>query len=406
MMLRVPALLLLIPVATLLAGCSRDPVELRLIAPQLAFDQQIVSVLQEALEDSPHFRLALVPHSEQGKSTLDLLEAGVADMALVPNNEAYRSGVETVIPLYPTVLHIAHRKDVEPTNTADLLAGKTVFAGPPGSPSRIMLEQTAARLGVSTDSIRFVESATSRPDVIVLFAPVKPGLMDDLPDYRLFSLGTVEQLGRGSKVESVSLLHPQFQPFILPEGTYQGATDKAVVTVAVDKLLVARSDLSPTMVHDLISEILRLRPALSAAYPGVFRQLTGDFDASNSTFVVHPGAQAYIERDAPSIYERYSGVAEVVVTLLIGVISGSYAIARIYRIRRKNHIDSFYGRAIAIRRSFLANRDAAARASAVEEIRALQDEAFELLASEKLSADDSFRIFMTLSNDIIADLRS
>lgn len=77
-------------------------------------------MLQQALGGSPRFSLALVPHPDPGTSNLGLLEAGVADLALAPNNEAYRSGVETDIPLYPAVLHIAYRKDVEPKNVADL----------------------------------------------------------------------------------------------------------------------------------------------------------------------------------------------------------------------------------------------------------------------------------------------
>ncbi len=42
--------------------------------------------------------------------------------------------------------------------------------------------------------------------------------------------------------------------------------------------------------------------------------------------------------------------------------------------------------------------------SAVQALKALQDEAYDLMINERLSADESFRIFITLSNDIIADL--
>jgi hypothetical protein len=34
----------------------------------------------------------------------------------------------------------------------------------------------------------------------------------------------------------------------------------------------------------------------------------------------------------------------------------------------------------------------------------LQDRAYDMLIHEKLAADESFRIFITLSNDIIAEL--
>jgi hypothetical protein len=34
----------------------------------------------------------------------------------------------------------------------------------------------------------------------------------------------------------------------------------------------------------------------------------------------------------------------------------------------------------------------------------MQDKAFELLVDEKLAADESFRIFVTLSNDVLQEL--
>jgi hypothetical protein len=159
------------------------------------------------------------------------------------------------------------------------------------------------------------------------------------------------------------------------------------------------------VVYDLISEIRRLQPALAATRPFLFRELSAEFDASGSTFVLHPGAQAFTERDAPTFYERYSGVAEVLVTLVIGLISGTYAVVQIYNRRRKNRIDGFYTDVMTIRDSINDRSSANERAAAVERVRGLQNKAFDMLIREKLAADESFRIFVTLSNDIIAQLK-
>jgi len=50
--------------------------------------------------------------------------------------------------------------------------------------------------------------------------------------------------------------------------------------------------------------------------------------------------------------------------------------------------------------------DNAALQQAAAKLRALQDEAFELLVDEKLAADESFRIFITLSNDVIEQINT
>jgi hypothetical protein len=390
----------------LLAACTKPPVEFTLVEPREPFDKLIANELVRAFDGNSKFRLTLIPHPDMHESSLDALASGIGDLALVSNGEPFTRDVETVLPLYPTVLHIAYRDHLQPKTGSELLIDTTVYAGLPGSTSREMMEETAHRFGIPAAHVRFVESLELRPDVVVVFAPVIHGLMDDYRDYHLFSIGTVEQLGHGSRAEAVTLLKPQFKPFILPTDIYPDVVSTPIVTLAVDELLVARNDIPGTVVYDLISELLRLKPALAAVHPGLFHDLTGDFDAAGSTFVLHPGAQAYIERDAPTAYERYSGVAEVAVTLALSLVSGLYAAVKIFRIRRKNRIDTFYKRAIAIRRSVSDEAPPEARNSAIQEIRKLQEVAFDLLVDEKLAADESFRIFITLCSDIVSELRA
>jgi hypothetical protein len=225
--------------------------------------------------------------------------------------------------------------------------------------------------------------------------------MAEFEDYRLFSLGAPEDIGNGSVVDAAALLNPPLRPFVIPATIYGAANIGPVVTVAVDKILVVRNDIAASIVYDLIGEIHRSRPALSAARPGVFDHLGNDFDVSRSTFVLHPGAQDFLQREEPTIYERYSGVAEVFVTLLIALISAAFAIIRIVKIRRKNRIDEFYSAAIEIRNSITQSSTIDEITLAADQIRELQNTAFEQLVDEKLAADESFRIFITLSNDIL-----
>jgi hypothetical protein len=119
---------------------------------------------------------------------------------------------------------------------------------------------------------------------------------------------------------------------------------------------------------------------------------------------VHPGTQAYLQRSAPTIYERYSGVAELAVTLIVAIGSALIAATRIFRMRRKNRIDTFYSQTIALQRSVDDSSGADEIARVVQEVRALQNAAFDLLVDEKLAADESFRIFITLSNDALRQL--
>ena len=261
------------------------------------------------------------------------------------------------------------------------------------------------RTGLDDSDYRFISAESEIPDVVVVFAPISPQRVADFPSTLvLSSIGTPADIGTGGIIDASVLLNPHFRPFVIPVGTYGDATPEPIVTVAVDKILVARSDLDASAVYDLINDILRLRPALAARRPGLFQQLSEDFDASRSRFVLHAGTQAYLQRDAPTVYERYSGVAEVAVTVVIALFSATLAAYRIFQRRRKNRIDRFYSAAIEIRDSISADSGAAEREDAIRKIRALQNDAFDQLVHEKLAADESFRIFITLSHDVLRQL--
>ena len=396
--------ILLIFAVTVVLGCERAPTELRLITPKSPVDQEIATDFADLLGRQSAVRITLVPAPEGEETVLQALASGHGDIAIITNNMPFRSDIATVMPLYPTVLHVAYRKGRPADNPRDLIAGAKVFAGPPGTPSRLLFKKTTDRYGLSEEDFTFVETFEESPDVVVVFAPISPERMRDLPDYELRSMGDPADIGTGSVIDAATLLNPQFRPFVIPVGTYGTLTPTPILTLAVDRLLVARRDLDSTVVYDLITGLVRLRPALAALRPGLFEDISGEFDPSSSTFIIHPGAQAYAQRNAPTIYERYSGIAEVAVTILIALFSATFAGLRIYRMRRKNRIDTFYSDVIAIRKSIDETSTEEDRREKADEIRALQTTAFELLVDEKLAADESFRIFITLSNDVLQQL--
>ncbi len=398
------ALLIFVSLATLVA-CENVPHELTIISPAAEVDREIVQDLVELFENErvlSHLQLTDLPLS--GEQALAALESGDADLALISNGQNFRRDIATVMPLYPTVLHIARRRDfAEPEGPGDL-SDAAVFAGAEGSASRAMFERIAENIGLADDDYHYITNTGETPDIVVVFAPIAPERVAEFPDLRLISMGIPADIGNGSSVDAAVLLNPHFRPFVIPVGTYGESTPEAIVTVAVDKLLVARSDLDSSVVYDLISDILRIRPALAARRPGLFQRLTENFDASRSRFVLHAGTQDYLQRSEPTIYERYSGVAEVAVTLLIAVFSASLAGIRIFRMRRKNRIDRFYAAAIDIRNATNESDSEEKRDQAIAQIRQLQDDAFDKLVDEKLAADESFRIFTTLCNDILRQL--
>ena len=404
MLMRPVLLILLLFVLLTIASCAPDQEELRLVTPFAPIDRAIAEDLSALFDSNSATRLIVTGSSLSEEAALDAVASGIADIALVSNSLPFRDNIATVMPLYPTVLHIAYREGRDASSGTALLDGAKIYAGPAGSASRMVFDRIVNRIGLAASDYDYVADLTDHPDVVIIFAPISPDLFVDYPDFRLFSLGSPETIGMGTSIDAVVLLNPHFRLFIIPAGTYGKTTPESVVTIAVDKILVARSDLDSSVVYDLINDILRLRPALAAKRSGLFQQLSEDFDTSRSRFVLHAGTQAYLQRSAPTIYERYSGVAEVAVTLIIALFSLSLAGVRVFRMRRKNRIDRFYAATIALRKSARNATDINERKRLIAEIRRLQDEAFDLLVDEKLAADESFRIFITLSNDVLQQM--
>ena len=395
-----------------LAGCGEQGNTFRLLVPAQPFDREIAAELAEVFEQDSKHRIKLVPIPDGFAAALDVLESGHADLALASNAQPYRQGITTVMPFYPTVLHILYRRGRSADSMEELLQGATVNAGPSGSASRQLLTDVMDSLAIESSDVTFVDSPSALPDVNIVYLPISPGQIRGVLQqegvagaYTFLSFGSPEDVGSGGEIDRAILLNPRVSPFVIPVGTYGDLPQEPVLTLAVNKLLVSKPDMDSAVIYDLISEIRRLQPALAARRPFLFQELGAEFGASSSTFVLHPGAQAFTQRDEPTFYERYSGVAEVLVTLVIGLTSGAYAVIQIYNRRRKNRIDGFYANVMEIRDSVNERSSANQKAAAVDKVRKLQNEAFDMLINEKLAADDSFRIFVTLSNDIISQLK-
>ncbi len=394
-------LLLIILIALPLASCDNVSRELVLVRPEGRVDQEIVENMVELFGDKSAVKLKLTGDAMTGGDAMMEVAEGRADIALISNDQPFRDDIATVVPLYATVLHIVYPRDREPESFIDLMRNALVFAGQPGSASRRVFERLTSTVNLGDEGFRYETGTEAEVDLAAVFAPIAPDRLAEYPDVKLWSIGRPEDIGQGGPVDSIVLLNPHFRPFIIPVGTYGAAATDPVVTIAVDKLIIARADLDRSVVYDLINELSRMRPALATIHPGLFQDVSGEFDISRSRFVVHPGAQDYLQRSEPTFVERYSGVAEVLVTLMVAFVSAAFAGIRIFNRRRKNRIDRFYKAALDIRNTAMSSTDIEARQEAVRQLRQLQDEAFAQLVNEKLAADESFRIFITLTNDIV-----
>ena len=57
---------------------------------------------------------------------------GEADLGILEEPTGRVAGLTTVVPLYPSILHVLYRKDRRANSFAELIRGQQVYAGPVG----------------------------------------------------------------------------------------------------------------------------------------------------------------------------------------------------------------------------------------------------------------------------------
>jgi DNA-binding transcriptional LysR family regulator len=223
--------------ALVIAACDRDPTTLRVVMPLLPVEREISGDLADLLANSPSIRLGLTASPITEADAMEALVTGRADLALLSNSVPYRPGIAAVMPLYPTVLHVAYSGDGEASAGADLLRGAKVFAGSEGSASRLLFEAVVDHIGLGEDEFEY---ADTDPDVIVIFTPISRELVAGRPGFRLFSFGEPGDVGSGSTIDAAVMLNPHLRPFVIPARIYGEITPGPVLTLGVDQYVVAR----------------------------------------------------------------------------------------------------------------------------------------------------------------------
>jgi hypothetical protein len=367
--------------------------------------EAIADTLAALLHEVRGFELRLI-EGEGSVRNLDLLRRGEADLTIVENSVPFQRGIRTVVPLYPSVLHILHKKDESPQNFRELVLGKTLYVGARGGLSEWIVELIRRNADIPSEAFTVVDDVENSPDVVIVFAMLDPAFADEIADgYEFYSIDRVEDLGRGATVDGLSILFPHMKPFVIPRRFYGEGNPDPVITVSVDNFLVARADIPDVEIYDLTKTILEHKQELATVSRVVASAVTGNFDENALTFPLHPGTRKYLDRNEPGLLERYAELAGVSFAVFLASASGFLALAKWRKRRKKDRIDVYYVSVIEGRASGLRAESPPEVDAVVAKIRKLQDEAFGLLIDERLTADESFQIFVTLAQDAVEELR-
>lgn len=314
--------------------------------------------------------------------------------------------VRTLAPLYPRIVHLLHRAGQEPISVAEVIRGRKVYAGPPGSLSRGALVRIAADSGLDDSQFEILENpAPGEPDVYLFIG----GLLTDeqvrdLQDYRLFSFGDPSELGRGTAAEGAVLRYSNLKPFVIPKDFYPGLSDAPILTLSVRTIMIANSELPDTRAFFIAQALFENAQDIAAAYPLVNETLNPAFDPSSLNLPIHPGARAYIDRNEPSFIERYAETFAFGITAMAALASVIIWARRRRHRRQKDKLDVYYAKILGLRAEVEGDKSLDVLRAARKDLLDVQQEVFDLLIDERIEADTAFTVFLGLSNQVLSEL--
>ncbi len=397
--------LVYIVLAVLLFTSCQEKQKLRVIYTVDEPIGEIVKSFEAQMEKSLGYDVELII-GEGSHSNIDSLEAGTADITIVENSISYQSerGINAIVPFYPQVLHIFYLGDTAATTVEELFYGKKVFIGQPGTATFEFLMELFNILDVDTSKFTITQNIFENEVFCGFTDIVNEEYLAGLEGYRLFSFDNIAQFGRGSLAEAISLKFPQMKPFIIPQRTYGSLTEQAVVTIATDAVLVARGDLEEDLIYNITKTIFQHKERFTSISPLIYLDLKENFDRTRLNFPLHNGARIYLDRDEPTIFERYAELIGVVFSILVTLVSSGFYLSKWQAQRKKDRVDIFYQDIMDIKNELTGLSSTAQVAQRIKKLKESQNKAFKMLIDEELKADESFRIYMELSKETIQEL--
>ncbi len=389
----------------LIASCSSREESYTILGniedPQNQIAVTVASILNQHMDDSVQ-----VIRGVGSMANLDSLERGLADFGIVDNYARFSDRIYTVVPLYPQVLHILYRSKNHPSSLQELFSLGKIFAGTPESGTYRFVHELMDDLGIDKNSCTFVDVFKFfEADVIFSFTDLLTlEELRDLAGYRLFSIDEVAKLGQGSVAEGISARHPQLEPYIISRSQYGSFTETAILTLKVDAVLVCRSNIDPKFIYNVVKILSENSQELKKINPLLYK-FSSEFNPSTQNFVIHQGTRDFLDRHEPSFFERYADLLGVVVTILVALASSLFTIAKWQQNKKKNKVDVYYQKLMTIRKQARESISYQSLYDLKAQLQAMQEETVDLIAREKLAADESFLIYLNLFRIVDDELR-
>ncbi len=388
----------------MLASCNPTTLTFSFIYNDEGPNKEIATEMKALLESEFNVEIMLI-EGENTNANLDSLILDKVDIALVENYVNYQEGLNSAFSVYSEVLHILYKEGMDASSFASLMYAGPVYIGRENSPTYNLMMDLWEYYGLDGSSINVTFNMPEANVVVELTNLFSKQHLQDYAGFKLFSFDDARNLSDASVVQGITLKYPRLSPFIIPDNSYWTFTDKPIVTLSVDLVMMVRSGMGEVAVNDFTKTMLRNRQIFTSIDPLLFDGMKEDFDQAKLNIPLHEGARIFLEREEPSFIERYAELGGVILSIIIALWSGIVSLTKWQAQKKKDKIDEFYEDLMNIKNGISRLDTVADGMKRVKRVQSAQNKAFEMLIAEKLVANDSFRIYMELSKETINELR-
>jgi len=397
---------LLILLVVLVSSCNPTLTEFSFIYNDEGPNKEIAVRMEKLLEDTYYNTDVVLIEGDGTNQNLDSLKQEAVDFALVENYINYQEGINSVFSVYSEILHIFYQSERKITSFSELIYDRPIYIGREGSPTYNLTMDLFNFFVIDGSRVNVTFQMAEAEVVVELTNLLNDEVLNQYAGFKLFSFDDTDDIGSASTVEGIALKYPRLTPFIIPKDSYWGFSKEPVVTLSVDLVVMVRSNLGEVPVNDFTRTMLRNRQIFTAIDPLLYNGMKEDFDQDKLNIPLHEGARTFLARDEPSFVERYAELGGVILSLIIATWSGLVSLAKWQAQKKKDRIDEFYEDLITTKNQIPLLKKPNEAIERIKYIKSSQNKAFELLISEELVANESFRIYMELSKETLNDLRS
>jgi len=380
---------------------------------------QVGMPIIKLLEKEMDVQFEIIDTTSGSVEHIKLLSEGKIDFAIalttVNGNEFNEEikleydNIRTISPLYNQNLFIIYPDSLKPTSLDNLIRDRRIGFGVERGGTAQFTMQILRELGI--DSSEYTPVFTTNKDnycndeidVSCSFTSFNNNRIVNMlnnKDLQMYSLGFVERAFSGSSVDGICKKLWIGKPQILPKNSYYSKPEKPVLTVSVYTSLLCSKELDDVFIQDITETIINNKSTLIKQNP-VINQVSEDNLNEILFYPLHLGVHLYQDRYQPSFLERYAEVLALLLSIAL-ILSGVISSYRKWNLqRKKDRIDVYYEEVLGIDRSITNASDKELLEQKIKMLYEIRERAFDNLIKEKLSADESFKIFTELISGTI-----